>query len=494
LFGRLNRILGKTSDFALSEGGPLKARIVRGGMWLGASAVFTQLLSVARSIIFARLLAPDDFGLFALAGIVIGAVETLSRPGVHQALIARQSAIDEAGPTALSLLAMRGLLLAAAIAAVAPWVADFYDTAELTPILHCLALTFVFAGFNNVSTIAIHRELDFRRLAYISQSTAILSTLTTIVLAYFLRNVWALVIGQVASSAFNTLLSYVFVRGRLQFQLKAGVARQLLGYGKFITASSVVIFAAARLDSAVIGKLLGTEQLGYYSLAFTIAGIATLSLSRIASDVMFPAFSKLQTDHPALRHAYLRTLSMTMHLVLPAAVGLVVIAEPFLQVIYGGKWLPAAVLLKILAIFGVFRALFSFTGYLFEGIGMPHLAFVLGTIRLLAVALLIVPMTEVLGTAGAAISVTIGGAVCWYGSLVYLRQVLGLNLSDVARSLWRPSWTTAVMASAVVLLNHLVNPASLRALSVVVLVGAASYVGLNVGVLRSLRRMKLSTD
>ena len=291
--------------------------------------------------------------------------------------------------------------------------------------------------------------------------------------------------------AFNTLLSYVFVHGRLRFEFKVNVARELLSYGRFITASSIVIFVAARLDSAVIGRLLGTEQLGFYSLAFTIAGLATLNLSRIASDIMFPAFSKLQSDHSALRNAYLRSLSMIMHLVLPAAVGLVVIAEPVLQVVYGEKWLPAVMPLKILAIFGVFRALFSFTGYLFEGIGMPRAAFVLGVMRLIAIASMILPMTKLLGLVGAAIAVTIGGAVCWFGSLVYLRRNLGIGPSDIAHALWRPIWTTGVMAVAVGSLSPIVKPASVVGLAIVIVLGIAIYAVLNVGVLRSLRRERL---
>jgi len=484
LVGQLRRYVEKIARFAFADNGSLKARIARSGMWLGASAVVAQILSVVRSIIFARLLAPEAFGLVAIAGIVIGAVETLSRPGVHQALIAKQSPIQEAGATALSLLTIRGVVLATLIVASAPWISAFYDSPELTPILWCLSLTFVFGGLNNVNTIARHRELDFRRLVYISQSTMILSTVATVVLAYWLRNVWALVIGQVASAVFNAVLSYVFVYGRPKFEFNVKIARELLNYGRFITASSIVIFAAARIDSAVVGKLLGTEQLGLYSLAFTITGLVTLSLSRIASDIMFPAFSKLQSDHSALRYAYLSTLSMIMHLVLPAAAGVVLIAGPLLQLVYGEQWLRATILLKILAIFGVFRALFSFTGYLFEGIGMPRVAFVLGIVRFIAIAVLIVPMTKVLGTAGAAITVTIGGAVCWIGNLVYLRRILSLRLSDIGHSLWRPIWTTLIMAVAVSVLIYLVKPESLVALAIVVILGMASYALLNFEVIR----------
>ena len=308
----------------------------------------------------------------ALAMIAIRAIETFTRPGIAQALIARQAEFEDAGATAFTLLVARGVLLSLVLVAAAPLVAHFYEAPELETVLQVLSVTFVITGLCNINTIARQRELEFRRLTYIGQASNLIGTVVTVAVAWWLRSVWALVIGLIVQISANAALSYVFVGGRMRFAFNAEVARDLFRYGKFITASAIVTFVITELDSAVIGKVLGTTQLGFYALAATIATMATLSVSQIASGIMMPAYSKLQNDLPKLRSAYLRALSLMAFLVAPVSAGLICLAEPLLYVVYGEKWLAAAVPLQVLAFVGLPRALLIFNGYLFEGIGQAE--------------------------------------------------------------------------------------------------------------------------
>lgn len=486
------RIFRKLKRFAFAEDGSVKTRVVRSGMWVGASSVIGSLLNGVRSIVLARLLTPEMFGLMGLAGIAIRAIETVTRPGVSQALIARQKSFDEAASTAFTLLVLRGLLLATFLAAAAPWVAEFYEADVLKPMLQVLAAVFVIGGLANINTIARQKELDFRQLTYLGLATSIVGTIVTIVAAFWLRSVWALVIGQLATSGVNSLFSYFFIEGRPRFAWNKQIARELLGYGKFITGSSIVLFIAMELDSAVIGKLLGIEQLGFYTLAFTIANIATANLAKMASSIMMPAYSKLQDDQPALQRAYLRTLSLVMFVVLPASAGLVLAAEPLLVVVYGEKWLPSVMPLQILAVFGLMRALAAFSGYMFEGIGLPKIAFQLGLMRLAFIAPLIVPVTKIYGLKGAAITVTVGMALQWLIGLLYVRRHLGVSIALSLAACWRATWTTALMGVAVFALMRLIPYNTIWGFTAVVLVGIAAYGSLNLGYLRKLRRERMA--
>ncbi len=485
-------LFGKLKRFALAQDGSVKTRVVRSGMWVGATNVIGSLLNGVRSIVLARLLTPEMFGLMGLAGIAIRAIETVTRPGVSQALIARQKGFDEAASTAFTMLVLRGLLLAAILAAAAPWVAVFYEADVLEPMLQVLAAVFVIGGLANINTIARQKELDFRQLTYLGLATSIAGTIVTIAAAFWLRSFWALVIGQIATSGANSVLSYFFIGGRPRFAWNREIARELFGYGKFITGSSIVLFIAMELDSAVIGKLLGIEQLGFYTLAFTIANIATANLSKMASSIMMPAYSKLQDDRPALQRAYLRTLSLVMFVVLPASAGLVLAAEPLLVVVYGTKWLPAVLPLQILAVFGLMRALAAFSGYMFEGIGLPKVAFQLGLMRLAVIAPLIVPVTKAFGLRGAAITVTAGMAVQWVAGLAYVRRFLGVSVLRSLAACWRAAWTTALMAVAVFGLMRMIPYNTLLGFAVVTIVGVAAYGLLNVGFLKRLRRERFT--
>lgn len=487
-FGFIDKLI----RFAFAAEGSVKTRVVRSGLWVGVESIIGSVLQLGRSIVLARLLSPDVFGLMGLASVALRAVETVTRPGVAQAMIARQREFEDAAPTAFTLLAVRGLLLALLMAAVAPLISHFYASAELESVIRALSVVFVIGGLKNIQAIAREKELDFRLVAYLGLSSNVLGTVVTIGLAFWYRNVWALVIGQLVTTAIGTLLSYALIPGRPRMAWDATVARELFAYGKFITGSSILLFIATEVDSAVIGKLLGLEQLGFYALALTIANLVTTNLAKLASSIMMPAYSKLQGETAALRIAFLRTLSLVALVVLPAAVGIALLAEPLLSVVFGEKWLPGADALRILSMFGLFRAFAAFNGYLFEGIGQPRVAYWLALLRLVVIAPLIVPMTLRFGLAGAATTVTIGIASQWIGGLRFLSTRLGISFREITSACWRACWTSALMAVAAFALIQVFPKHSLGALSITVVGAIAIYVGLNVSLLRSLTRGRTS--
>lgn len=486
------RAVKKAIGFALGEGGTVKTRVLRSGIWVGASELTLAVLNIVRSVLLARLLSPQIFGLMGLALIALRTFETFTRPGIAQALIARQQDFDEAAPTAFTMLVVRGVVLAALLAAAAPWVGRFYDESQLTPMLVAMSSLFVIGSLANINTVAHQRNLDFRRLTYLNQVTALCGIVVTVGLAWWLRSVWALVIGQIAQTVLNVALSYFFIRGRMRFAFDSGVARDLFRYGKFVTGSSMVLYVATEIDSAVIGKMLGTEQLGYYALALTIANLVTTNLSKIASGIMMPAYSRLQADLPALRRAYLRTLGLLLLAIVPATAGLLLLASPFIGVVYGGKWTAAAVPLQILAVFGLVRALAAFNGYLFEGMGVPKVAFQLGIWRLLVILPLIIPMIERFGLAGAAVTVTAGIAVQWLVGLLYLRRLAGITLREIAAAIWRPLWMTILMAASVAAVTTYVDPGTVIGLAVAIATGVLIYAILSLPILRAIKRERFS--
>jgi O-antigen/teichoic acid export membrane protein len=478
-------LLKKLSRFVSADGGTIKARIMRSAFWVGLQHIGITLLTVIRSVALARMLTPEIFGLMGIATVVLRATDAFTRPGVGQALIARQKDFEAAAGTAFTMLVARGVFLALVMCAAAPLIAHFYEEAELGPMLFALSAVFVVNSFSNINIIARQRELDFKSQSLLSQATQVIGTIVTIAMAWWMRSVWALVVGQVAQAVINTLLSYVFIPGRVRFAFDKEVFKDLIGYGKFVTGSSLLLYVCTELDAAVIGKVLGPEQLGYYALAMTVSTLVTITLTRIASSIMMPAYSKLQGDLPALRAAYLRVLSMVMMLVLPASIGLAVAAEPFVDVVYGEKWAPAVLPLQMLAIFGIFRALMSFSGYLFDGIGRPEVAFKLGAMRLIALAPLIVPLVMGWGNAGAAIAVTIGGLVQWGAGYYYLNKFVQITPKQIWLTLWRPLWTSVVMGAAVIGMGHVVDAYNVLGLGLVVGVGVVAYLALNLSVLKS---------
>jgi O-antigen/teichoic acid export membrane protein len=385
------------------------------------------------------------------------------------------------------MLVVRGFLLAALLAAVAPWIGDFYESPTLPLMLQVLAGVFILGGFRNINIIARQRELEFRSLTWLAQVSNIAGTIATIAIAWWLRSVWALVAGQLIVAFLGAVLSYVLVPGRPRFEFDREVARDLLRYGRFITGSSMLLYIATEIDSAVIGKVLGHAELGYYTVAFAIVHMTTTQLAKVASGIMMPAYSKLQSDIPALRHAYLRTLGLVMFAVLPASLGLVLVAQPLVRVVYGEKWLLAAVPLQLLAMFGLFRSLAAFTGYLFEGIGQPKVAFTMAGVRLAVLLPLIVPATLYYGLPGAAITVTAGMAAQWIVGLRYLHKRLDIGFRKILRTMWQPVWTAALMGLAAFVMLRVVDANQLGGLLATIGVAAIVYLIPNLKMLLELK-------
>jgi O-antigen/teichoic acid export membrane protein len=261
-------------------------------------------------------------------------------------------------------------------------------------------------------------------------------------------------------------------------------------YGKFITGSSILLYVATEIDSAVIGKVLGHAELGYYTVAFSIVHMTTTQLAKVASNIMMPAYSKLQNDLVALRKAYMRTLHLVMFAVLPASLGLIIVAHPLIRVVYGEKWLPAVAPLQLLALFGLFRSLAAFTGYLFEGIGQPKIAFIQGAVRLTILLPLIVPAAMYYGLQGAAVTVIAGMAAQWIVGLTYLYKRLGVGLGDMARAVWQPVWTATVMGLAAWGMMQAVDANRLGGLVAIIAVAGIVYLLPNLRMLLALKNSR----
>jgi lipopolysaccharide exporter len=370
--------------------------------------------------------------------------------------------------------------------AIAPWVAAFYEQPILSETVGAVGLTFLLMGMQNINSVALQKELDFRRLAYMEQVGAILSFVATVGLAWWLRNVWALVYAQVAAAAITTTLSFIMIPGRVRFRLDWPMARQLFSYGRYITGVAIVLFLTRELDNALIGKVLGPRLLGFYVAAFTLANIPSTHLSKLVSRVMFPLFSKLQADLPALRQEYARGLRLITSLVVPLSVAIIVLAREIITVLYGERWEPAVLPLQILAVFGLCRALWMLNGYLYNAIGKPQIDFSTSLVRLVVMAAALYPLTMRFGLPGAALAVTVPMVLQAAAGVYLSRRFIQAPVALALRPLLAASGQGAILALVLLAGKMVVGPDPRIGLAVLAALAGAVYLALNVGQMRTL--------
>jgi lipopolysaccharide exporter len=473
------RLLKRAFQFLDRSDGSLQRKAIRSGVWVGLSSAGLAVLSFARSIILARLLTPEIFGLMALCSMAIRMIEIFTETGFGAALIHRQQRFEEARDTAFTFMVLRGVGLSLLACLIAPWAAAFYDQPILSSLVTVIGISLILTGCQNVNMIALQKELDFKRLTYFEQTTAVLNFFVSVGFAYALRSVWALVYAQLAAAAISTILSFAMLPGRVRFRFDAKVAKELFHYGKFMTGLAIVVFLTRELDNLAIGKMLGMEALGYYVVAYTLANIPSTYLSTVMAKVLFPMFSKLQHDHAGLGIEYGRGIRLLTAIAVPLSVGLAVLAPEIVAVLYGPKWAAAATALQILSVFGGCRALWMLNGYLYNAIGKPQIDFYVSLSRLILLGALLYPLTVSYGIIGASVAVTLPMVLQFLAGIVLSQRFIGVPVATVLRP-FAIAIGQGIVLGAVLLGAKMFVPSSPAvSLAVLIAVGGLACLALN---------------
>lgn len=459
-------------------GGSFRAKVLRGTVWVFSSQAAQQVMSLARSIILARLLAPSDFGVMSLVFVSISALTIFTEMGIPQALVQSQDLDDDLLHTAWILSLARGALLSLVIFASAPLAAEFFRTPLLTSIMRVMALVQMLNGLNSLGPALLQRSLDFRALAYFTLGYEFVGLVAATLAAILLRSVWAIVIGAIASAIAAVVLSYFLhpYRPRLRFTRRS--AGQLVHFGKHLTGASIVGYLCNMGDNAYIGRVLGTEAVGFYDLAYRLGNLPANSITSVFSRVTFPAFSSIQADLDRTRRLYLRGLHYVALVAVPACGAMLALAPFVVGVLYGSKWMPAVPAFMLLCVFGLERAVDSVSGQVILAQGRPDIGFKLALLKLTVMALGIVPLTARYGFVGTALAVTLSAGAIQIAVIPTVARVLALPIRLILKQVVFPCLGTLFMVATIALLRYVFEwPMSLASLFVLAGVGGSAYLG-----------------
>ncbi|MCW0232838.1 MAG: lipopolysaccharide biosynthesis protein [Ferrovibrio sp.] len=439
--------------------------VVRGAWLAMAMRWVDRLVGIASTLILARLLAPEDFGVIAMAMLVIGLVEVLSDLGVNIAIVREREPGAVFLDTAWTLRLLQNALVGVTLFAVAPLAADYFNDVRVAPVLQVLSIAFFISGFENIGIVALQKDMRFSEEFRFLAARRLAGFIVTVTAAYAIGSYWALVIGYIASRLLGTALSYVLHPMRPGFSLKAW--RSLLGISKWLMLRSVGEFLVNNLHRLVIGRLFPASTVGYYTLANEISLMPGAEFLAPMNRALFPAFSKIQDDATALRRLFMRAQSIQYLLALPIAAGMVMTAPEAVAVLLGEKWMRAAPLLEVLVIGASLLALSSCSGYVLLVRGKyRHIALLTwAQLALFVLALFALMPSVVTASASSALSPelapdavalarTIAAAVGLVLNALVLRHAAPMiRWSDVCAGVVRPALGVAMMVTALSLLT-----------------------------------------
>lgn len=383
----------------------VNTKTARGVVWISSARMATKALSFFEFLVLARLLAPQYFGLVAVADLAINALQLFQELGFGAALIYRKERVREAASTAHWLImGSSTLLFLIAFGAAGPigrlFSNNARDAIEVIPILRVLAFTMVLDSISQVALVMMAKELDFKRKVipeFITQGGGAILTLT---LAFSGFGVWSIVWGRIFEAASLAVLIWFFTRWRPAFRVDLGLAREMFDYAKHIGGSQILVFFITNIDDAFVARINGATSLGLYGLAYKLSNMPATEISKVVAQVTFPAFATVQDDLQRLRRAFLKTTRLVSLVSIPVSICIIAFADDFIRNAYGIRWEGAIVPLQLLGIYGLMRSVAVNMGSILKAGGKPKWLMGIASWRLATMALLLYPAAKFWGIVG----------------------------------------------------------------------------------------------
>ena len=416
-------------------GQSLTTRTLKSFMWAGASYGAGKLVVFVSTLILARILVPESFGVVAAGLTFIEYLRVVLDLGVGAAVIYEQErGITERVQTAFTLNLLVAIVLAAAGFFASPWIAEFFGIGDEADIFRVLSLALIISGAGKVSDSVLQRDLDFKKRAVVDIARAVVRAGVAIVLAFEGFGAWALVWGYVAGEVAFTATAWTIVHFVPKLKLQWEIAKSLLNFGVLVTLTAIVDAVASNGDYIVVGHLLGPVALGFYVIAYRMPELILESIYWVSSSIVFPAYSQArEADPDKLRVAILRALRLLTLYGFSVGVGLALVSRDVVLVFYGPEWADSVTAMAILSLTMGLRALSYGIFDVFPAVGKPGVSL---WVYVPEVAIQITAMVFVAdhGLAAIAFVLLVVGLAGQTAGLILAKHYVRFRWSEVAHS------------------------------------------------------------
>lgn len=355
----------------------LKQKTFSAVRWTTFAMLGKAVLMVLQMAVLARLLAPGDFGLMALVAAVIAFAQIFSDMGMSNAIIHHQKISREALSSLYWLNVLASTLLMLFLILLSPWIAVWYHEPRIQTILMLVSTTFLISAFGQQLRVTAEKNLRFQQLAGVELSASLLGFFVAIAVAFAGGGVYSLVAGTLTNALISTTLCWwILADGwRPMWRLRIGEIREFLGSGAYIMGFSLINTINMQADILIGGRILGAANLGAYSLPKELSLRLAMIINPIVTRVGLPVMARAQGDKELLKSIYLKTLRMTASVNFPLYMTIAIFSPEIIAIMFGSQWLESVPLLRILALWGLFRSIGNPAGSLVFALGRGRLIF-----------------------------------------------------------------------------------------------------------------------
>lgn len=461
----------------------LSARAAQASAYLLGGVFYSRIANMLMTVVLARLLVPEDFGLVALGTTLLLMVTQISDLSLGSAMIYHRQLDRDDFDTAFTLNFIRSLLLTTIMISAGHVLAASYDDPRLIGICAGLSLRPLLAGLGSSKYVMFAKNIRFGNIAAQESATYTAQLLVSVTVAFFAQSYWAIVAGNVAASLVGLIWSYIAAPYMPRYSLAAW--RKMMSYSVWLTLSQVVIVVGNRFEGFLVGGWLGIAVLGAYSVGNNLASMVTQSAIQPIQRVLFPSFARISDDTARLRLAFQRSQSALFAFGLAVGIGTALVAEPAIYLLLGPGWDVAVLVLQAISPMLGLQIVFGPVNALANSMGKTRLMFTRG-LFLVAIR---VPAVLIglfyFGLPGVLFArVVFGGIITSIVNLYIVDQLIGASPLDQLRVTWRSWISGAAMAVVCLLIRYQLGPVgnyadSALMLALQVALGALTYCGVH---------------
>ncbi len=445
-------------------------------LWAALETSGQTGLSLLTFIILARLLGPAEFGLAALALIIIQVLILFIEAPFIDPIVQRAALEPTHLDTAFWSACFISLLLLGSCIASADYLARIFQEPRLATVIPWLALSMVFSALSTIPVARLRRELRFKELTLRSLISRIAGAVVGIALAYSGYGVWSLVAQALTTGGVATAILWITEVWRPRLRFSTSHLRQLGEIGVPILATQIVSAASGRIYNIVIGYFLGITAAGYWNVALRVTETLTAVLAQAAGQVGLSVFSRRQSELRVLREGFYFATQMSCLLSVPLFVSLIVLADVFVKVVFGDRWLPVVPIIQIIAFGSLVYCPSMIADIVLYALGQPRWSLIRSCAQLLLSGLGVLIFYQ---------STLTVIAIVWVGiylltlplMFIALRRYIGLDFRVLTRSVAVPVLAGMIECAAVLGIKTQIQQwPGLLTLGVLVPVGVLIYI------------------
>ncbi len=404
----------------------LKKQAVSGFFWTTIQQFGKQGIAFLTSLILARLLSPQEFGLIAMISVFIALGDGVIKSGLTNSLI-RSDNLDELDYSTVFYFNLLGSFVVYGILYFsAPLIAKFYNQSQLAEIIQIYGVVFIINAFSAVQLARLTKQMDFKTQMIAAIPSMIISSTIGISLAYNGYGVWSLVWYYLIYSGLSTIQLWYHSKWIPILKFSAEKFKIHFNYGFKIMLSGTIDILFTNIYAIIIGRYFLPAQVGFYNRASTLQMFPVVNLSMILSKVSFPLFAKIQHDNEKLKSVYKKMMQMVTFLIAPTLIFMGVLAEPLFRFLFTEKWLPAVPYFQILCFNGILYPLHSYNLQILNVKGRSDLFLKLELIKKVIVVIMLVISFQ-FGIFGLLIGSTITSTIAFFLNNYYSGKYIGYN-------------------------------------------------------------------